>query len=354
MIKRRDVHRLWSATLPAPTRTVRLEAPGSFAPLGGISGGDLGAQAGDRILVPAGRYSHLDLYGLHGRPDAWISFEAADLDDPPVIDARETIRNGIDIQQCSFVALFGFRIVGAVDGRNPDSSGVAVFRGSKAVRVWSCDVRNFPGGGINCFYTSATDWEGTRLPAGGWDGVDVAFNHISGCCRRSAYNTSGISFFGAEHLEGAEMPEAFGYRALHNTIEDCECDVPYSIGGFDFVTDGNGISVDCLARRNSLTPALPSYRKLGRVVGNLVQRNGGRGLHVLDSGNLEHEGNVYIGNLRTLSPAFEGAAEVEVSASVDEADVSGVVHRNNVVIPRLGRLDIAGPGQTTHDLMAPG
>jgi len=68
------------------------------------------------------------------------------------------------------VGLYGFQIEGLQTSPNPNPSGVAVFRDSDHVFVWNNTIHDFPGGGVNDFYTPATTYDGALLPAGGWEG----------------------------------------------------------------------------------------------------------------------------------------------------------------------------------------
>jgi parallel beta-helix repeat protein len=273
------------------------------------------AQPGDRVLVSDGVYGYLSVYGFQGRADAWLSIEAAP-DSLPVIDvanAAHTTGNGIDVQKSSFVGTFGFEVHANACQRNVDSSGIGVFQGSHHVLSWAHHVHDFPGGGINHFYYET-----------GWDVVDASFNTIHDCCKYSAYNTSGISFYGAEDTTKSTWDDGYAYRAVGNYLFSCICLVPYTAGGMDFITDGNGISVDSLHTPNSLYPQLKPYDKLGGVHSNVVVGCGGRGIHVYNSINCYLAFNTCVGNVRTNSPAITASADVD--ATYDKAPAQPNVH----------------------------
>jgi len=297
------------------------------------------SRAGDRIVVGAGTYGHTEFFDRHGTPDAWITVEAAAGTTPVINVSRSRASwdptrgtNGLDVQLSSHVAVFGLEIRGDQASADPDPSGIAVFRGSRSVGIWACHVHDFPGGGVNCFHSAAAAVGATVLPAGGWDAVDVSFCTIHATSRRSSYNTSGISFYGAQDLVATTASRPYGYRAVGNYVYDVVCTVPYRPGGFDFVTDGNGISVDSLAVANSLAPGLAPYLKRGLVEGNVVTACGGRGVHVYNSRNVDVVGNTLVGNLRTASPAITGSTEVAVSLDRPLAS-NGVVVAANVLAP---------------------
>lgn len=301
------------------------------------------AQPGDRVLVASGTWGHTQFYGKNGRSDAWITVEAApgsscviDVSDSPAPWDPLSSTDGLDVQLSSYVGVYGFEIRGSQTSRDTNPSGVAVFRRSHHVAIWGCHIHDFPGGGVNCFYVSDTPWGSQTLPGGGWDAVDVFFNRIHATSRYSPLNTSGISFYGAQDLTGTTIDGTYGYRAVANFVYDVECTVPYAAGGYDFVTDGNGISPDSLAIPNSLNPHLAPYLKRGLIEGNVVAACGGRGVHIYNTKNVDVVNNTLVANLQTASPAIDGSTEVDLQLD-DEDRANGVVIANNLLAPTRTR-----------------
>jgi hypothetical protein len=233
----------------------------------------------------------------------------------------------VDIQESSFVGLYGFQIEGLQTSPSPIPSGVSVFRNSDHVFIWDNDIHDFPGGGVNDFYSPATTYDGTLLPAGGWDDVDVSFNTIHDTSRYNPTDTSGISFYGAVATNDDTL-DGFGYRAVGNYVYDVLCLVDSSSGAgtYPYVTDGNGISIDSLAV--PYVAGLTPYTKPGLVEGNVLAGNGGRAVHVFDSVNVDGFFNTAVGNLRTDSPAIDGG--VELDSNVPDGDVH---YYGNVIVP---------------------
>jgi parallel beta-helix repeat protein len=297
------------------------------------------SQAGDRILVANGTYSYTQFYGKNGSPTAWISLENYP-GSSPVIDVSRSVNsydstkltNGIDIQLSSYIGLFGIEIRGSQTSKDPNPSGIGIFRASQHVAVWSCNIHDFPGGGVNCFYVAPTPFGGLMLPGGGWDAVDVFFNTVHDTSKYSPMNTSGISFYGGQDLTGATIDGTYGYRAVGNYVYNIVCTVPYTAGGFDFVTDGNGISPDSLAVPNNLNPRLEPYLKRGLIDSNVIVACGGRGVHIYNSNNIDVINNTLVGNLRTKSPAIDGSTEVDLALDVADSN-NGVVIANNLIAP---------------------
>jgi hypothetical protein len=286
------------------------------------------AQPGDRVLVGAGSYGYLSVYGYRGDIGHWLSIQSiADNVRPIISVADNSGHDGVDIQQSSFVGVFGFEIEGLQSSRNPNPSGVAVFRNSDHVFIWNNDIHDFPGGGVNDFYVPATVYGGHDLPAGGWDLVDVSFNTIHETSKYNPTNTSGISFYGAIATTAGTLG-GFGYRAVGNYIYDVIClvDSTSGAGTYPYVTDGNGISVDSLSV--PYVAGLLPYTKPGLIEGNVLAGNGGRAVHVFNSVNVDGIFNTAVGNLRTASPAIDGGVELDSNVSGGHVEYYG-----NVIIP---------------------
>ncbi len=319
------------------TRTVYVEANGGSDSNAGTSPSTAFAtiqhavnvaRPGDRILVGAGTYGYLSIYGYRGDPTQWLSIESISDSVAPIIDvANDSGDDGVDIQQSSYVGLYGFEVEGLQTSTNTNPSGVAVFRGSDHIYVWDNNIHDFPGGGVNCFYTPAVVYNGQSLPAGGWDLVNISFNRIHETSKYSPNNTSGISFYGAVDTTGSTLG-GYGYVAVGNYIYDVICLVNSSsgAGNFPFVTDGNGISVDSLSL--PYVSGLAPYTKTGLLEGNVIAGNGGRAIHVFNSINVDGYFNTAVGNLRSNSPAINGG--VELDSNIPGGNVR---YYGNVIVP---------------------
>lgn len=292
------------------------------------------AQPGTRILVAAdGDYDPTSIYGVRGAPGRWVSVEAAPGGERPrILAGADGESNAINVQQSDRIGLFGLEVCGVPGSGGLDASGIAIFRGSTRVRVWGCEVHHLPGGCVNCFWVDANRHHGVWLPEGGWHLVDIRCNTLHDSCMRSPYNTSAISFYGGDDRDGALLG-GYGYQAIGNYIYNCHCQAPCTPLGYDFVTDGNGISIDSLLVANALHPHRRPYVKPGLVEANVVVACGGRGLSVFNSVNVDDVCNTYAGNLQSPSVAFDEAAEAEVTGLVCTLPTVGVRHAGNVVLP---------------------
>jgi hypothetical protein len=292
------------------------------------------AQPGDRILVDAGTYATLSVSSLRATALRYISIESLNDSVRPIVSVADNSGNdGVDIQACSFIGLFGFEVIGLQTSTNTNPSAVSIFRGSDHIAIWNNLLHDFPGGGVNCFWAAGSGSGAATILGGGWDLVDISFNTIHDTSKYSPNNTSGISFYGAiDTTGGATWDGRYGYRAIGNYIYNVICTVPYTPGGFAYVTDGNGISIDSLWLPNSGDALLVPYVKRGLVEGNLVAGCGGRGLHIYNSINVDDVHNTYAGNLRTVSVAITNGVETDAQYTSTPGS-NGVTHYGNLILP---------------------
>lgn len=342
-----NLRELFRQYYPSGLRTLYVSASGNdlnsglsnSSPKSSVQAAISMSRAGDRIVIGQGTYGYTQFYDVHGSAQAWITIESAP-GTVPVIDVSTSrtsfdpskMNDGIDIQLSSNVAIYGLEIRGSEKSTDPNPSGVAIFRRSSHIAIWACQIHDFPGGGINCFYTSASAFGRQILPAGGWDAVDVFFNTIHRTSKFSPFNTSGVSFYGAQDLTGTTIDGRYGYRAVGNYIYDVVCTVPYTPGGSGNITDGNGISPDSLAIPNTLNPHLVPYLKRGLIEGNVITACGGRGVHIFNTKNIDVVNNTLVGNLRTNSPYINGSSEVDVQLD-GSYQSNGIVIANNLIAP---------------------
>ncbi|MGH3753387.1 MAG: DUF1565 domain-containing protein [Pseudonocardiaceae bacterium] len=269
--------------------------PGTVdAPLRQISTAILRARPGYLILVDSGNYGFTEVRGVQGSPGQWLGIMTRNDQVNAVINVPPPTDNFVNVIGSSYVGIYGFEVHGQQDNPNTNGSGISVYGNSHHIALWKNHVHDFPGGGINCF-----DVDGSH------DLIDLRYNIVHGTSRYSPNNTSGISIFASRDLtDGATFPDGYGYRIVGNYIYDVECTVPYTPRGLDFVTDGNGISLDEIKITHG-------YTKPILVAGNIVVGCGGRAVHVPHTANADICRNTVVGNLRTHSPALTNGAEIQ-------------------------------------------
>ena len=306
---------MFDALCPSGTRSVYVSPTGSDSSGTGTAAARFAtlqkaldqATAGDRILLAAGTYAATsNLYGKHGTASAWITVQ-------PVDDSAHVVLDGSNLsdaavlyfQESSYFGVYGLEVRAVQTQSSNVMSGIAIFRQCHHGVVWNNRIHDVPSGGVNCFWV---DYNPTyRIPAGSHDVLDIGWNTVWGAAKYDPNNSSGISV--AEPIDSGTgtWPDGNAYRVHDNYVFDVQCLQPYTAGGFNFVTDGNGISIDAFSPSNH--PAqVPNYSKPVLVQNNIVTGNGGRGVHVHHALNTTVQGNVGIGNLRTDSPAIDNSA----------------------------------------------
>lgn len=264
------------------------------APLREINTAISHAEPGDLILVDSGEYGYTEVQNFHGSADRWLGIMTRGPSVTARIHVPAPTDNFVNIVSSSFVGLYGFFVQGEQSNRNTNCSGISVHGNSHHLAIWSNQISDFPGGGINCF-----DVDGSH------DLMDISFNTVHGTSKYSPNNTSGISVFASRDLTGGEtFADGFGYHLVGNYIYDVECTVPFTPGGFEVVTDGNGISLDRITAEHH-------YGKPILTADNIITGCGGRGILAHQTGSVVMTRNTSIGNLRTQSPAISGGAELE-------------------------------------------
>lgn len=266
------------------------------------------AWPGDLISVGPGTYGYTEVRNFHGSPGRWLGIMSKDDSVVPRISVTTTTDNFCNIISSSYVGLYGFEVCGTETNSNTNGSGISVYGNSHHVAIWHNSVHHFPGGGINCF-----DWGGSH------DMVDISFNTISTTSKFSPNNTSGISICASQDLtSGATFAGDFGYTIAGNYIYDVECQVPYRVGGYQFVTDGNGISLDRMSTQHG-------YQKRVLVADNIITGCGGRAVLAYETKNVLMTKNVAIGNLRTKSPGITHGAELEGKTDTSVKIVDNII-----------------------------
>lgn len=269
-------------------------APGTAAaPLRQISTAITRALPGDLIVVGDGVYGYTAVENFTGRPDAWLAIMTATAQTSAVITVPPPTDNFVNIIASAYVGLYGLEVCGDQHNPNTNGSGISIYANSHHVAVWTTYIHDFPGGGINCFDV-----------AGSHDMLDLRYNHITRTSRYSPNNTSGISVYAARDLTaGQTFPDGYAYRIIGNYIHDVVCLVPFTPGGVDCITDGNGISLDSNQTRYG-------YTKPMLVANNVITGCGGRAVYSFNTVTVDVLFNAVAGNLRTTSPALTGAAEL--------------------------------------------
>jgi hypothetical protein len=311
-----DARALFLQTVKCGKRTVYVSASsgndandGSQAhPYQSINWAAHQALPGDMILVATGVYAYTEVRGFQGdNAGGWLGILPIDENAVVQLNVASPTDNFFNIIGSSFVGVYGIEVFGDQNDSNTNASGISIYGDSHHVLVWGCSVHDFPGGGINCF-----DFEGSQ------DMLDIRFNTIHGTSKFSPENTSGISIYASRDLTGTTWDGTYAHKIIGNYIYDVICTVPFTPGGFAFVTDGNGISIDSIQTTYG-------YTKPILIEGNVIVGCGGRAVHVFNSVNTDLFANTGIGNLRTSSPAITDGVEFDGTTDTTVRIIGNIV-----------------------------
>ena len=294
---------------------------------------------GDTIQVGGGTYVEPNGVSIKtsGRPDAWIHLQAASGTRPVIVTSSWS---GIELKGgISYVEIKGFELEwvpnAEVAAANPDGvygSGVAPMYATHQIRIIDNIIHGYGTAGVaslDCDY------------------ITVEGNTIYNCAKTSPYGGSAISLCRAFAFD--ENP---GY---HNVIRvnvcyDNELKVStqeLSGGNGKALTDGNGIIIDVFlrSRANPLKPhnqdrdgPLKPYYQRTLIENNLLYDNGGRGIHVFRSPNVDVINNT---TYRNQKSADINAGELTA------IEAKNVLFANNIVYSRAGKQANSQDGSTS-------
>ncbi|MFE3114046.1 sigma-70 family RNA polymerase sigma factor [Kitasatospora indigofera] len=270
---------------------------------------------GDTVLVDGGQYSapgkpnvlNIDTSGTSSH---WITYAAYPGTRPVVL---ATGWQGIHVH-ASYVTVSGFTVRGnspdltpaqreeAEHGNTSDpavnGNCVAVDEQKNAdpprrphhVQVWGNTVTDCPLNGISAYLA---------------DYVTVSYNIVARNAWYSPYGGSGISLHGSWNSDGANGATKMVVEG--NVVHDNKNTVPSAVSGFTKITDGHGIIVD--SSENQAFRGAPLYQTAyaGRTLieNNVSYGNGGAGVAVFDSGNVDIVNNTLYHNARSTELRFE-------------------------------------------------
>jgi parallel beta-helix repeat protein len=316
---------------PANGRTLHVEVTGSASgngkkdsPFATIQQALKVVEPGDTILVGAGEY--VDPEGISvrksGTPDAWIKIKAAPGARPKLVSSNWS---GIGLAYgISYIEIEGFELAWVRHPSLPTThgSGIAPMYASHHIRMLNNVVHGFGTAGIASLDSDYMYVEG-----------NVLFNNA----KTSPYGGSCISLCRAFNAD--DKP---GY---HNVVrknicfdnELLESTSVASGGNGHALTDGNGIIIDVFdrSRANPLKkhsedkngPLTPYYGRT-LVENNLFYDNGGRGIHVFRSSNVDVVNNT--GYMNQKSADINAGEYTAIEAK-------NVVFLNNIGYARKGK-----------------
>lgn len=253
------------------------------------------ANPGDTVLFATGEYLATDGQGVlvvtrSGAPGKPMTFTPVP-GHQPILRSRGAWQ-AIKVQGASHLEFIGLTLRGMTDEitldearresdnlKNPRTSGnglnITDDKTRKAfpmhILVRGCDIRDFPGGGINAMHC---DW------------ITLEKNIVARCGFWAPYANSNISIYQPVDLDGAS-----GYKIIirGNVSFGSYNHIPFYYSNKDNptkrkVTDGNGIILDDYSNSQGFGGGTGRpYGGKTLVANNMVFDNGGSGIHVFRS-----------------------------------------------------------------------
>ncbi|MEH2235993.1 choice-of-anchor D domain-containing protein [Nostoc sp.] len=284
-------------------------------------------QAGDTVYVMNGTYEQsqypgnpiLGINQKHGTEAAPITFAAYPGDNPLL---KSTNFNAIGITGSSYIVIEGLTLVGANDqitleyaqsqkenknnaltngngiNASPDSSGQhsdhLVFRDN--------NISKFPGGGIA---TTEADY------------ITVENNIVSECGWYSLYGTQGISLL--RNYNSDNNTSIYKNIIQGNITHDNYNYIPWITAGV--VTEGHGIMIDS---GKALSLDGEAYTGKTLIADNISYKNGGAGIQVFNSANVDVVNNTTYQN--SQHPDLRDTGEIFINQATNTQVLNNIMY----------------------------
>jgi parallel beta-helix repeat protein len=267
-------------------------------------------QPGDTVLVMNGTYTNDNPnqnYGnvftilRSGRSDAWITYKAYPGHTPKI--QADNNWYGILVSGASYINIEGFDVVGSLDSLSIDRARQVRYNNVQDTRYVSSGIGVGPEGAngfahhINIRNNRVSKFSATGIGSSKADYVKIENNIVSDTSFYSPYGTSAISIFQAPNFDNNTGDYKLVVRG--NVAYNNKNLIPAFAK--DYIADGNGIIIDTLRNigNSAGAPGLSeNYRGKTLVENNLVYKNGGRGIVVYDSDNVDVFNNTSYQNLQ--------------------------------------------------------
>jgi parallel beta-helix repeat protein len=291
-------------------------------------------QPGQTVLVRAGEYRRTDYSVIaeitkSGRPGAYITYKAYP-------GERAKLRSTVGVNYNGFEVLANYIIIDGfeIEGHNKEltlarakAEQVAKQNGGPITPVTVSSGITFgnleEGRQVTAHHGIARnnlvyDHPQAGINALGADYIIFENNRVQNNSRFSYFGGSGINFFQLRNLDN----EANEYRNIirNNISTGNSNEIPCLCFNFQQPTDGNGIIVDDFTATG--------YNGKTLIANNIVHNNGGRGIHVFQSGNVD-----IFNNTAYRNSTIELTGQGEITAQ----DASNVQVLNNIMFASDGR-----------------
>ncbi len=325
-------------------------------------------QPGQTVLVRAGEYRRTDYSVIveitkSGRPDAYITYKAYPGEKAKLRSTVGLNYNGFEVL-ANYIIIDGFEIEGHMNEltlARAQAEQVAKQNGGPITPVTvssGITFGNLEGRQVMAHHGIARnnlvyDHPQAGINALGADYIIFENNRVFGNSRYSYFGGSGINFFQLRNLDN----NISTYRnVIRNNISASNSnEIPCLCFDFRQPTDGNGIIIDDFTATG--------YAGQTLIANNIVYNNGGRGIHVFQSGNVDIFSNT---TYRNSAIELTGQGEITAQNAVNvrvfnnilyasdgrpanrAEQVTGVIFDYNIVFGGTG----FNPSGGTHNLTA--
>ncbi|WP_299895179.1 T9SS type A sorting domain-containing protein [uncultured Aquimarina sp.] len=266
---------------------------------------------GDVVKILSGIYTGANsslwseiFMSISGTETNYITFTGVTDDQGELPKIKSASVKGIDLLSSSYIIIENLEFLpsdddvkGMID--NP-SFGIELWRARRAIGIDNSShhiiVRN----------NYVHDFPGNGIAIGGSDVVLIEGNLVEHCAYQSHNGNSGISSYQPSNLNVNGFPEYPNHRIIYkNNISRYNVNLRGFLGGGNRLTDGNGIIVDdhIQDQKENGTP----YNGRTLLIGNVCYGNGGRGINVFSSNNVDVYNNTLYDNAQTTrfsNPAY--------------------------------------------------
>ncbi|MEO8693279.1 MAG: choice-of-anchor Q domain-containing protein [Acidimicrobiales bacterium] len=237
----------------------------------------------------------------------------------PRIKQTSNVWRIFTIGNSSNITVEGLEIYSIYDANHDQVSGVQAIEGAHHVYIWDMWVHDVPACGV-CSARSAGH-------------NDFRYNQIWRTAGYSRYNQSGISLFNNRNGGGGDDGYGYSDYLIGNMVWASQ-----KVAGR--TTDGNCIIMD----NNNGVQKVPAYTGRTLIANNLCVANGGRGIHMLQSDNIDVFHNTLYHDLRGASARGTGLDQHQGEISVYYSSNLRIVNNLSVAIPYGNVYDTGSTG----------
>ncbi|HYX33195.1 MAG TPA: right-handed parallel beta-helix repeat-containing protein [Oligoflexus sp.] len=277
--------------------------------------------AGSTTCKPWTDYSVLAIT-TSGTPDAWITYRNFPGDRPSVRTTIGVNWSGIQVRGASYIVVDGFELIGH-SGLVDDNRAKSNAEKTNPTAYATSSGINVTGAGSIAHHVIIRNNYAHDHPLAGIatdtaDYITIINNRVANNGRWSSEGGSGISVLVPRDLEGDTAVGGYKIFISNNVSRDNWNEIERRCWGLGAPTDGNGIILD----------KFRDYKGRALVTNNLVYNNGGRGIHIFHTSNVDVFFNTTFHN--SQNPL---TADGEITA----IESKNVRVRDNIMVARADR-----------------